>query len=155
MVKIRVSTAAQEALVAERDQLSERLVRADEEKQRALQMTKARYIFELRKLRDAHKAEVDKKVEDAEDHRYVEGERTYEQQVQDYASAAQKKLIEEVKKAAEEEVTTVQPGKQNPSEAFEGAEDREAEQEVVAVVDAATNEADEGMTERDSLVDLD
>ncbi|GMQ10450.1 hypothetical protein CsSME_00053444 [Camellia sinensis var. sinensis] len=74
--------AAQEASEAERDKLAERLAWVDEDKQRALQKTKARYIDELRKLRDAHKAELDKEVDVAEDRSYAEGERTYERQVQ-------------------------------------------------------------------------
>ena len=45
-------------------------------------MTKARYIAELCKLRDAHKAKLDKLVDDAEDRGYAENERAYERQVQ-------------------------------------------------------------------------
>ncbi|THG14579.1 hypothetical protein TEA_004985 [Camellia sinensis var. sinensis] len=107
-------------------------------------LTKARYIAELRKLRDAYKVERDVAVDDVEDRGYADGERTYERQVQAYASAVQKRLIEETKRAAEEEAATVQPAEPNPSKASEGAEDREAEQEeeVVAVADAETDDAE-------------
>ncbi|GMP93199.1 hypothetical protein CsSME_00043141 [Camellia sinensis var. sinensis] len=74
--------AAQEAVEAERDILSQKVDRANEDKLRAVKLTKARYLAELRKLRDAHKAEKDKAVDDAEDRGYVQGEKTYEPQVQ-------------------------------------------------------------------------
>ncbi|GMP35149.1 hypothetical protein CsSME_00007720 [Camellia sinensis var. sinensis] len=62
--------AAQEAVVAERDTLLQKVDRASEEKQRAVKSTKARYLAELRKLRDAHKEERDKAVDEAEDRGY-------------------------------------------------------------------------------------
>ncbi|GMP50132.1 hypothetical protein CsSME_00016871 [Camellia sinensis var. sinensis] len=74
--------AAQEAVEAERDILSQKVDRANEDKLRAVKSTKARYLAELRKLRDAHKAERDKAVDDAEDRGYAQGEKTYERQVQ-------------------------------------------------------------------------
>ncbi|GMP72866.1 hypothetical protein CsSME_00030759 [Camellia sinensis var. sinensis] len=126
-------------------------------------LTKTRYLAELRKLRDAQKAEKDKAVDDTEDRGYAEGERTYERQVQVtkdiffqcgwkaaveklglgpnaemfqsppvafippymqvYASAVQKRLIEEAKKAAKEEAAAAQPAEQIVAEASEGAED--------------------------------
>ncbi|XP_028057312.1 uncharacterized protein LOC114261275 [Camellia sinensis] len=187
--------AAQEAAEAERDTLSQKLARAEEDKQRVVQLTKARYLAELQKLRDAHKAERDKAVDDGEDRGYVEDERTYEQQVQAtkdiffqcgwkaavekvglgqdaemfqnppaayipayiqaYTSVAQKRLIEKAKKAAEEEAAAVQPTEPNPPEASEGAEDREAEQKVVAVADAETEDAEVGLAEQNVLLDLD
>ena len=70
--------AAQEAVVAERDTLLQKVDRASEEKQRAVKSTKARYLAELRKLRDAHKEVRDKAVEEAEDRGYKLGENTYE-----------------------------------------------------------------------------
>ncbi|GMP48022.1 hypothetical protein CsSME_00015524 [Camellia sinensis var. sinensis] len=187
--------AALEAAEAECDTLSQKVARAEEDKQRAVQLTKARYLAELHKLQDAHKVERDKAVDDAEDRGYAEGERTYERQVQTttdiffqcgwkaavekvglgqdaemfqnppaayipaymqaYASTAQKRLIEEVKKAADEEVATVQLAEPNPSEAYEGAEDREVEQEFVAVADAETDDAEVGLAEQNALVNLD
>ncbi|GMQ09681.1 hypothetical protein CsSME_00052965 [Camellia sinensis var. sinensis] len=74
--------AAQEAVEAERDILSQKVDRANEDKLRAVKSTKARYLAELRKLRDAHKVEKDKAVDDAEDRGYAQGEKTYERQVQ-------------------------------------------------------------------------
>lgn len=62
--------AAQEAVVAERDTLLQKVDRVDEDKQRAMKSTKARYLAELRKLRDAHKEEKDKAVDEAEDRGY-------------------------------------------------------------------------------------
>ena len=63
--------AAQEATEAERDSLSQKLGQAEEDKQRAVKQTKARYLAELRKLRDAHKKKKDKADDDAEDRGYV------------------------------------------------------------------------------------
>ncbi|GMP49329.1 hypothetical protein CsSME_00016351 [Camellia sinensis var. sinensis] len=83
MAELTKLKAAQEAAEAERNKLTEQLARAEEDKQRALQLTKARYIAELRKLHEAHKAEQDKAVDDAEDRSYAEGERAYERQVQE------------------------------------------------------------------------
>ncbi|XP_028064076.1 uncharacterized protein CG45076-like [Camellia sinensis] len=74
--------AAQEAVVAERDNLSQKVDRAEAKKQRAVKSTKARYLAELRKLRDAHKEEKDKAVSNAKDRGYAQGEKTYERQVQ-------------------------------------------------------------------------
>ncbi|GMP51934.1 hypothetical protein CsSME_00017965 [Camellia sinensis var. sinensis] len=74
--------AAQEAVVAERDTLLQKVDRASEEKQRAVKSTKAQYLAELRKLRDAYKEERDKVVDEAEDRGYKQGEKTYERQVQ-------------------------------------------------------------------------
>ncbi|XP_028065784.1 uncharacterized protein LOC114268763 [Camellia sinensis] len=62
--------AAQEAIAAKRDILSQKVDRADANKQRAVKSSKARYLAELRKLRDALKAEKDKAVDDAEDRGY-------------------------------------------------------------------------------------
>ncbi|GMP60340.1 hypothetical protein CsSME_00023243 [Camellia sinensis var. sinensis] len=147
--------AAQEEAAAERDRLAERLAQAEEDKKNSFQVTKAKYIAELRKLQDAHKAELDKQVNDAEDCGYAEGKRAYERQVQGtkdiffqcgwnaameklglgqdsdafqnpsvvfipthmqaYASTVQKRLIEEVKQAAEAEVIIAQPAEQNLS----------------------------------------
>ena len=141
--------AAQEAVVAERDNLSQKVDRAEADKQRAVKSTKARYLAELRKLHDAHKEEKDKAVDDAEDRGYAQGEKTYERQVQAtkdiffqcdwkatvekvglsqdadmflnppaafiphymqaYANTAQKRLIDEARKAAEEETAAEQP----------------------------------------------
>ncbi|GMQ02459.1 hypothetical protein CsSME_00048675 [Camellia sinensis var. sinensis] len=175
---------AQEAVEAQRDTISQKLARAEEDKQRAVKQTKARYLAGLRKLCDAHKEEKDKAADNAEDRGCAQGEKTYERQVQAtkdiffqcswkaavekvglgqdaemsqnppaafiphymqaYASAAQKKLIEEAKKAAEEEATAAQPADQTPHETFETAEDGQAEQEVVA----AEDETEEGLIEQ-------
>ncbi|GMP45296.1 hypothetical protein CsSME_00013873 [Camellia sinensis var. sinensis] len=70
--------AAQEVVEADRDTLSQKLDRAEVDKQRAVKTTKARYLAELRKLRDAHKEEKDKAVDDTEDRGYAQGEKTYE-----------------------------------------------------------------------------
>lgn len=142
----------------------------------------------MRKLRDAHKVEKDKAVDDAEDRGYAKGERTYERQVQAtkdiffqcgwkaavekvglgqdaemfqnrpaafiphymqaYASAAQKRLIEEAKKAFEEEAAAAaQQAEQTSPEASQGAEDEVAERGVVAV-EGADDEAEEGLPEQ-------
>ncbi|XP_028096449.1 uncharacterized protein LOC114296358 [Camellia sinensis] len=81
-VEIAKLKAAQEAVAAERDILSQKVDRADEDKQRAVKSMKARYLAELRKLRDANKVAMDKAVDDAEDRGYAQGEKTYERQVQ-------------------------------------------------------------------------
>ncbi|XP_028092209.1 uncharacterized protein LOC114292435 [Camellia sinensis] len=166
--KLTKLKAAQEVAEAERDTLSQKMARAKEDKQRAVQLTKARYLAELRKLRDAHKAKRDKAVDDAEDCGYAEVGLGQDAEMfqnppaayvpaymQAYASAVQKRLIEEAKKAAEEEASAVQPAEPNPPEASEGAEDREAEQEVVAVADAETEDAKVGLAEQNVLLDLD
>lgn len=74
--------AALEAAEAERQELRLRLDRAEAEKTKAVKSSKARYLAELRKLRDAHKAVMAKAVDDAEDRGYEQGEKTYERQVQ-------------------------------------------------------------------------
>ena len=51
--------------------------RSEADKQRAVKSTYARYLVELRMLRDAHKEEKDKAVNDAEDKGYAQGEKTY------------------------------------------------------------------------------
>ncbi|GMP98844.1 hypothetical protein CsSME_00046569 [Camellia sinensis var. sinensis] len=70
--KLKASLATVEE---EHDRLAKQLAKAEEEKQEAMQATKARYIAKLRKLRDAHKAELEKQVDNAEDRDYVEGEK--------------------------------------------------------------------------------
>lgn len=62
--------------------MSQKVDRAEADKQRAVKSTKAWYLAELRKLRDIHKAEKDKAIDDAEDRGYAQGEKTYERQVQ-------------------------------------------------------------------------
>ncbi|XP_028111557.1 uncharacterized protein LOC114309875 [Camellia sinensis] len=179
--------AAQEATEAKRDTLSQKLDRAQVDKQRAVKTTKARYLAELRKLRDAHKEEKDKAVDDAEDQGYVQGEKTCERQVQAtkdtffqcgwkavvekvslgqdadmflnppaayipvymqaYANAAQNWLIEEAKKAAEEEAATAQQIEQTSPEASQDVEGQVADREVVAV-EGADDEAADGLSEQ-------
>ncbi|GMP88145.1 hypothetical protein CsSME_00040227 [Camellia sinensis var. sinensis] len=63
--------AAQEAVEVERDVLSQKVDRANEDKLQAVKSMKARYLAELRKLRYAHKAERGKAVDDAEDRGYA------------------------------------------------------------------------------------
>ena len=64
--------------------------------------------------------------------------------MQAYASATQKRLIEQAKKATEEEATAAQPADQTPHETSETAEDGQAKQEVVATED----ETEEGLIEQ-------
>ncbi|GMP60066.1 hypothetical protein CsSME_00023086 [Camellia sinensis var. sinensis] len=139
--------AVPEAVEAERDMLSQKLDRVEADKQRAVKTTKARYLAELRKLRDAHKEEKDKAVDDAEDRGYAQGEKTYERQVQAYANAAQNRLIEEAKKAAEEEAAAAQQTEQTSLEASQDVEDQVADREVVAV-EGADDEAVDGLPEQ-------
>lgn len=44
-----------------------KLARAEEDKKKFLQANKARYIAKLRKLRDEHKAKLQRQVDNAED----------------------------------------------------------------------------------------
>ncbi|GMP39076.1 hypothetical protein CsSME_00010054 [Camellia sinensis var. sinensis] len=143
--------AAQEAIEAERDNLSQKVDRAEADKQRAVKSTIARYLAELRKLRDAHKEEKDKVVSDAEDRGYAQREKTYERQVQAYASAGQKRLIEEAKKEATEEVAAAQQIEQTSPEASQDTEDQVADWEVIAVEDA-DDELEEGLPEHSAEV---
>ncbi|GMP26804.1 hypothetical protein CsSME_00003091 [Camellia sinensis var. sinensis] len=132
-IELEKLKATQEEAVAERDRLVEWLARADEDKKNALQVTKARYIAELHKLHEAHKAEGEKAYE-----RQVQGTKDIFFQcgwkaaveklglgqdsdmlqnllvafipvhMQAYASAVQKKLIEEAQLAAAAEASPAQ-----------------------------------------------
>ncbi|XP_028090563.1 tropomyosin-like [Camellia sinensis] len=137
--------AAQGAVAAERDILSQKVDRANEDKQRAVQSTKARYLAELRKLCDANKVAMDKAIEDTEDRGYAQGEKTYERQA--YASATQNWLIAEARKEAEEEAAAAQQAEQTTTEASQDAEDEVADREV-AVEDGADDDAEENLPEQ-------
>ncbi|XP_028108415.1 uncharacterized protein LOC114307223 [Camellia sinensis] len=160
--------AAQEAVEAERDNLSQKVNRAKADKQRAVKSTKARYLAELRTLRDAHKEEKDKAVQETKDIFFQCDWKAAVEKVglgqdtdmflhppaafipyymQAYASAAQKRLIKEAKKeAAEEAAAATQQTEQTSPEASQDAEDQVADREVVAVEDA-DDELEEGLPE--------
>ena len=72
---------AHEILLTERDLLAEKLAKAKEEKDKAVQAKNERYLAELPELRTIHRAELKKEVDDAKDWGYAEGESVYGRQV--------------------------------------------------------------------------
>ncbi|XP_028053165.1 uncharacterized protein LOC114257583 [Camellia sinensis] len=160
-VEIEKLKAAQDVVAAEGDELRLKVDRAEADKQRAMKSNKARYLAELRKLRDAHKEEKDKAVDDVEDRGYAQGEKTYERQVQAtkdiffqcgwkaaVEKATQNRLIAEARKEAEEEAAAAQQTEQTSPAVSQDADDEEVIDREVVTVEGADNEAEENLPER-------
>ncbi|XP_028069608.1 uncharacterized protein LOC114272141 isoform X2 [Camellia sinensis] len=79
--KLRKLKASLADITIERDQLAEQLNKADEDKKKAVETRKTRYLAELKRHRDNHRAELKEKVGEVEDRGFAEGKKAYEHQV--------------------------------------------------------------------------